>query len=92
MANTTDMMITTFIGESSSIEHINKETGLNFESIPTTACFEVYVARHRCIGEGRIAELIEVFKNTKFDVPEYVILFIDDDDYDGLSGVTIHEH
>lgn len=94
MANTTDMMITTFFDDN-AIEFINKETGLDFRQVtdgehcggPKIVAFEAFATCPRCIGLDGINKLIEVFKKAPFSSPEYAVLLIDDDD-DAFCGVV----
>ncbi len=86
MANTTDIMITSFFDED-AIEFINKKTNLDFKKITDgslsggskNVAFDAYAACHRCIGKDKIDHLIKVFKKAPFERPEYAILLIDDD-------------
>lgn len=94
MANTTDLMITSFFDEA-AIDFINRETGLDFKQITDgqkcggakVLSFEAFGTCPRCIGEDRINELIAVFKKAPFDSPEYAVLLIDDDN-DVFTGVV----
>ena len=93
MANTTDIMITSFFDEE-AIREINNKTGLDLLKVsdgsncggPKCLSFESYGACHRSIGIKRIDELINVFKSADFKSPEYAVLIIDDDD-DCFNGV-----
>ena len=86
MANTTDLMITSFFDEA-AIDFINRETGLDFKQITSrqkcgsvkVLAFEAFGTCPRCIGADRINELIAVFKKAPFSSPEYAVLLIDDD-------------
>ncbi len=94
MANTTDLMITSFFDDAAIVE-INKKTGLDFKKISKSdkcggshvVCFEVYATCKRSIGSDNINKLIDIFKKAKFTSPEYSKLFIDCDSNEGLSGV-----
>lgn len=93
MANTTDLMITSFFDDD-AINYINKKTGLDFKQLTDgrncggvkILSFEAFGTCPRCIGRERIEELIATFKSAPFRSPEYAILFIDDDDgvFDGV--------
>ena len=93
MANTTDIMITTFFDEE-AIEFINKKTGLDLRQVtegsrsggPKILSFEAYGICVRCIGKEAIDKLIEIFKSAPFSSPEYAVLLIDDDneEFNGL--------
>ncbi|WDE96403.1 hypothetical protein PQO03_00280 [Lentisphaera profundi] len=97
MANTTDMMISTFYDEE-AIEYINKKTGLDFRCTSDggkcggtkALSFEVYGSCHRSIGSDEIEQLIKAFKEAPFTSPEYAVLFIDDDNqcFNGLVTRT----
>lgn len=96
MANTTDLMITTFF-DGKAIEYINTETGLDFRMFTDGhnsggthfIAFECFGTCLRSIGEEKIEHLIEVFKNAPFVWREYAFLFIDDDN--GVyKGVISH--
>lgn len=96
MANTTDIMITSFFDDR-AIEFINSETGLNFHQVtdgkmaggPKVLSFEAYGACVRCIGRERIDGLIKAFQSAPFECPEYAIMLIDDDNTD-FNGVVTH--
>ena len=96
MANTTDIMITTFFDEE-AIEFINKNTGLDFKQVtdgalsggPKVLSFEAYGTCVRCIGIEAIKKLIAVFKSAPFESPEYAVLLIDDDNEEFNNIVTI---
>lgn len=87
MANTTDLMITTFDDEKVAIDFINKATGLDFKLYTDSSkcggtkvvIFEVYGTCPRCIGGDNIDKLIAAFKTAPFEDPQYAVLFIDDD-------------
>lgn len=93
MANTTDLMITSFFDEA-AIDFINRETGLDFKQVSNAEkcggakvlAFEAFGTCPRCIGADRINELIAVFKKTPFGSPEYAVLLIDDDN-DVFNGM-----
>lgn len=95
MANTTDIMITSFF-DGKAIEFINSETGLDLRQVtegrnsggPKVLSFEAYGTCVRCIGEERINQLIEKFQSAPFESPEYAILLIDDDNGEFNSVVT----
>ena len=86
MANTTDLMITSFFDDE-AIAFINEETGLDFKQVSDgglsggakVLSFEAFGTCPRCIGEERIKSLISAFKKAPFSSPEYAVLFIDDD-------------
>ena len=94
MANTTDLMITSFFDDAAIVE-INKKTGLDFKKISDSkkcggnriVCFEVYATCTHSIGRDNINKLIDIFKKAQFTTPEYSKLFIDCDTDDDLSGV-----
>ena len=94
MANTTDLMITSFFDDD-AIESINLKTGLDFKQFsdgavsggPKVLSFEVFGTCVRCIGIEKINELIDIFKSTEFSSPEFAILHIDDDD-GKFSGIV----
>ena len=96
MANTTDIMITSFFDEK-AIEYINEQTRLNFKQVtdgersggPKVLSFEVYGTCVRCIGRERIDRLIEVFHSAPFESPEYAVMLIDDDN-NAFRGVVTH--
>ena len=98
MANTTDLMITSFFDDD-AINHINKETGLGFKQLTDgdnaggakVLSFESFGTCPRSIGLEKIEQLIEVFKNTPFENPEYAVLLIDDDDNEDICGVVTLE-
>jgi len=87
MANTTDMMITTFDDERKAINSINKDTGLDFRLFTDSSkcgglkivTFKAYGTCPRCIGSDNINKLISAFKAAPFENPQYAVLFIDDD-------------
>jgi len=97
MANTTDIMITTFFDDK-TIDYINKETKLNFKQVtngenaggPKILSFEAYGICVRCIGREKIQHLIDVFKSAPFSSPEYAVMLIDDDndDFNGVVRIT----
>ena len=96
MANTTDILITTFFDDE-AIEFINTETGLDFRQVtngercggPKILSFEAYGTCVRCIGKKRIDDLIDVFQRAPFCSPEYALMLIDDDNGD-FEGVVTH--
>ena len=98
MANTTDIMITSFFDED-AISYINEKTTLDFKKIsnsslsggPKALCFEAFGTCQRCIGKKKIDELIEVFKEAPFEYPEYAVLLIDDDneEFNGIIRANI---
>ena len=98
MANTTDLMITSFFDDD-AISYINEKTGLDFKQLTDgdnaggakILSFESFGTCPRCIGDDRIKELISVFKEAPFTSPEYAILFISDDDNDEFDGVITLE-
>lgn len=95
MANTTDIMITSFFNED-IIDEINNKTGLDlikFSNLEECGgemniSFETYGTCTRCIGSKNIIELINIFKIAcKKSESRYSVLFIDCDEEDELSGV-----
>jgi hypothetical protein len=96
MANTTDILITTFFDDE-AIKFINSETGLCFRQVtdgkrsggPKILSFEAYGTCVRCIGRKRIDALIDVFHRAQFTSPEYAVMLIDDDD-DAFNGIVTH--
>jgi len=98
MANTTDMLITTFFDDI-AIEFINKETGLDFKQVfdgslaggPKVLSFEAFGSCQRCIGLDKINHLINTFKSAPFTSPEYAILLISDDNEDFNGVVRINK-
>lgn len=98
MANTTDLMITSFFDEN-AVNYINKKTKLDFKQLSDGAksggvkvlSFETFGACHRCIGSEAIKHLIKVFKEAPFNSPEYAVLFIDDDNHEELCKVINYE-
>ena len=97
MANTTDIMITSFFDED-AIEFINKNTDLDLKQVtegnrsggPKILSFEAYGTCVRCIGIKAIKNLIAVFKDAPFEHPEYAVLLIDDDDEE-FNGLVIRQ-
>jgi len=96
MANTTDIMITSFFDDK-AIEFINSETGLDFRQVtdgvksggPRVLSFEAYGTCVRCIGRERIDSLIKAFQSAPFECPEYAVMLIDDDN-GGFNGIVTH--
>lgn len=94
MAKITDLMITVFFDEP-VIEYINDRTGLDFLPITNSmncdgvriVAFEAFATCPRCIGEGKLNELIKVFKEAPFINPEYALLLISDDEIESFNGV-----
>ena len=97
MANTTDIMITSFFDDD-AIKFIAKNTHLDFRQVtkgsraggPKILSFEAYGTCVRCIGREAIDKLIEVFKSAPFTSPEYAVLLIDDDNDDFSGVITIN--
>jgi len=96
MANTTDILITTFFDDE-AIRFINSETGLTFRQVtdgvrsggPKVLSFEAYGTCVRCIGKKGIDDLISAFQRAPFSSPEYALMLIDDDNGD-FEGVVTH--
>ena len=94
MANTTDVMITTFFDDE-AIDYINKETGLNFRQLTDgenvggshVLSFKAYGICTRCIGLEKINQLIEIFKSAPFSSPKYTVMIISDDNNDDISKI-----
>lgn len=94
MANTTDLMITSFFDDD-AIQFINEKTGLDFKQLTDgnnsggvkVLSFESFGTCPRCIGRERIQQLIKVFKEAPFEAPEYAVLFIDDDNTEEFNGI-----
>jgi len=97
MANTTDILITSFFDEG-AIDHINMITGLGLKRVTdgekSGGCkvlsFECFGSSPRCIGKERIDQLIKTFKNAPFEFPENAVLIINDDNGD-FTGAVLAE-
>lgn len=95
MANTTDLMITSFFDDD-AIGYINEKTGLDFQQLTDgdygggayVLSFESFGTCPRCIGAEKIKQLIKVFKEAPFKNPEYAVLFIDDDNIEEFNGTV----
>jgi len=98
MANTTDLMITSFFDDN-AIEYINKETGLGFKKLSDGGAdggakvlsFESFGTCPRSIGMKKINQLIDVFNSAPFEYPEYAVLLIDDDN-DNFNGIVVRSN
>ena len=99
MANTTDLMITTYFNKS-FIKELNEITGLEFKLISDggkcggdkVVSFSTYAACWRCIGEEKIIELIRTFRAIKARdeyvyFGEYIRLLINCDNKEEYNGV-----
>ena len=95
MANTSDLLIITFVSDQGAIRNINRKTGLDFKRVTDSSrcggckflSFTAYGTSLRCIGEEALADLIAVFHKTHFGYPEWAVLFISDDDSEEHSGI-----